>query len=165
MPDLKDGESVEVKGSGSKPYVLKNVGGAGLLPSAEPQRFCSSSYQTGVGRVIVDLAELRQALVNIALPADAQIRLFAVKDSAATELARAFEVVHSSADVPRAEWLPAETRQALDELTYHLAMCYPLMYADYPVDDRSDGFLRDSDFWAEARDRARDALELLDRVG
>lgn len=27
MPDLKDGESVEMKGSGSQPYVLKNVGG------------------------------------------------------------------------------------------------------------------------------------------
>src|ERR1700740_3514279 len=27
MPDLNDGESVEMKGSGSKPYVLKNVGG------------------------------------------------------------------------------------------------------------------------------------------
>jgi DNA ligase-1 len=27
MPDLKDGETAEVKGSGSKPYVLKNVGG------------------------------------------------------------------------------------------------------------------------------------------
>jgi DNA ligase-1 len=27
MPDLRDGESIEVKGSGSKPYVLKNVGG------------------------------------------------------------------------------------------------------------------------------------------
>src|SRR5271157_5806314 len=27
MPDLADGESVEMKGSGSKPYVLKNVGG------------------------------------------------------------------------------------------------------------------------------------------
>lgn len=27
MADLKDGESVEVQGSGSKPYVLKNVGG------------------------------------------------------------------------------------------------------------------------------------------
>ena len=27
MPDLQDGESVEMKGSGSKPYVLKNVGG------------------------------------------------------------------------------------------------------------------------------------------
>lgn len=27
MPDLKDGESTEMKGSGSKPYVLKNVGG------------------------------------------------------------------------------------------------------------------------------------------
>jgi DNA ligase-1 len=27
MPDLKDGESVEMQGSGSKPYVLKNVGG------------------------------------------------------------------------------------------------------------------------------------------
>jgi DNA ligase-1 len=27
MPDLKDGESVEMKGSGAKPYVLKNVGG------------------------------------------------------------------------------------------------------------------------------------------
>src|SRR3954463_11084825 len=27
MSDLRDGESVEVKGSGSKPYVLKNVGG------------------------------------------------------------------------------------------------------------------------------------------
>ncbi len=27
MPDLRDGESVEVQGSGSKPYVLKNVGG------------------------------------------------------------------------------------------------------------------------------------------
>src|SRR5881628_2889073 len=27
MPDLQDGESVEIQGSGSKPYVLKNVGG------------------------------------------------------------------------------------------------------------------------------------------
>jgi DNA ligase-1 len=27
MPDLKDGESAEMKGSGAKPYVLKNVGG------------------------------------------------------------------------------------------------------------------------------------------
>src|SRR5258707_12681661 len=27
MPDLDDGESIEVQGSGSKPYVLKNVGG------------------------------------------------------------------------------------------------------------------------------------------
>lgn len=28
MPDLKDGEQVEVQGSAAKPYVLKNVGGA-----------------------------------------------------------------------------------------------------------------------------------------
>jgi DNA ligase-1 len=27
MPDLQDGESTEMKGSGAKPYVLKNVGG------------------------------------------------------------------------------------------------------------------------------------------
>src|SRR3954463_15983215 len=27
MPDLSDGESVEMKGSGAKPYVLKNTGG------------------------------------------------------------------------------------------------------------------------------------------
>ena len=27
MPDLNDGESVEMKGSGARPYVLKNVGG------------------------------------------------------------------------------------------------------------------------------------------
>ena len=27
MPDLQDGESVEMAGSGSRPYVLKNVGG------------------------------------------------------------------------------------------------------------------------------------------
>jgi DNA ligase-1 len=27
MPDLRDGESVEMRGSGSRPYVLKNVGG------------------------------------------------------------------------------------------------------------------------------------------
>src|SRR5687767_4099723 len=27
MPDLQDGESIEMKGSGAKPYVLKNVGG------------------------------------------------------------------------------------------------------------------------------------------
>src|SRR5947207_8457339 len=27
MPDLADGESIEMQGSGSKPYVLKNVGG------------------------------------------------------------------------------------------------------------------------------------------
>src|SRR6185436_18556966 len=27
MPDLRDGESVEMKGSGAKPYVLRNVGG------------------------------------------------------------------------------------------------------------------------------------------
>src|SRR3989454_12406432 len=27
MPDLQDGESIEMRGSGSRPYVLKNVGG------------------------------------------------------------------------------------------------------------------------------------------
>src|SRR5215831_520062 len=27
MPDLRDGESFEMQGSGSKPYTLKNVGG------------------------------------------------------------------------------------------------------------------------------------------
>src|ERR1700674_3198016 len=27
MPDLRDGESVEMQGSASRPYVLKNVGG------------------------------------------------------------------------------------------------------------------------------------------
>lgn len=27
MPDLQDGESIEMQGSGSKPYILKNVGG------------------------------------------------------------------------------------------------------------------------------------------
>src|SRR4029077_16173722 len=27
MPDLKDGETFEMQGSGAKPYVLKNVGG------------------------------------------------------------------------------------------------------------------------------------------
>src|SRR5271155_1081197 len=27
MPDLEDGASVEMQGSGSKPYLLKNVGG------------------------------------------------------------------------------------------------------------------------------------------
>src|SRR6266404_4247945 len=27
MPDLLDGESIEMQGSGSKPYVLKNTGG------------------------------------------------------------------------------------------------------------------------------------------
>src|SRR5438045_8014489 len=27
MPDLQDGETTEVKGSGAKPYVLKNTGG------------------------------------------------------------------------------------------------------------------------------------------
>src|SRR5690242_17338970 len=27
MPDLKDGESVEIKGSARLPYVLKNIGG------------------------------------------------------------------------------------------------------------------------------------------
>src|SRR5947199_4771351 len=27
MPDLKDGESVEMQGSSAKPYVLKNIGG------------------------------------------------------------------------------------------------------------------------------------------
>jgi hypothetical protein len=115
--------------------------------------------------MVRSLAKLRQTLVNITLPADAQIRLFRVNDSAVTELARAFEVVHSSAAVPRAEWAARGNRQGLDELAYHHAMCNPLMYADYPVDDRSDRFLRDSDSWAEARDRAREALELLDRCG
>ena len=27
MTDLRDGESVEMQGSGAKPYILKNVGG------------------------------------------------------------------------------------------------------------------------------------------
>src|SRR5437667_3725606 len=27
MPDLRDGESVEMQGSGARPYILKNIGG------------------------------------------------------------------------------------------------------------------------------------------
>src|SRR6201987_10514 len=27
MPDLNDGDSIEMQGSGSKPYILKNIGG------------------------------------------------------------------------------------------------------------------------------------------
>jgi hypothetical protein len=108
------------------------------------------------------ITELRQALFDIAQPAEAQVRLFAVADSAASELARRFELAHTLVEVPRAEWLPTAARQALDELAYHFAMGNPLMYADYPVDYQSDTFLRDSDFWEEARDRAREALDLLD---
>jgi DNA ligase-1 len=40
MPDLKDGESVEVQGSASRPYVLKNIGGV-LSCSCAAWRFQS----------------------------------------------------------------------------------------------------------------------------
>lgn len=42
MPDLNDGESVEMQGSASRPYVLKNVGGllqrSGLAQSVARHR-------------------------------------------------------------------------------------------------------------------------------
>jgi hypothetical protein len=31
MADLNDGESIEMKGSGAKPYILKNVVGSHLM--------------------------------------------------------------------------------------------------------------------------------------
>ena len=36
MPDLADGESIEVQGSGSRPYVLKNTGGVYSLHLLRP---------------------------------------------------------------------------------------------------------------------------------
>lgn len=54
MPDLKDGETAEMKGSGAKPYVLKNVGGvySCSCPSWRNQ-------STGVIRTCKHLRKLR----------------------------------------------------------------------------------------------------------
>ncbi len=46
MPELSDGESVEIWGSGSSPYLLKNVGG--VFSCTCPACAISPSPSTGV---------------------------------------------------------------------------------------------------------------------
>ena len=46
MPDLADGQSTEVQGTGAKPYVLKNVGGhshAHARKTPDPHAFAPNS--------------------------------------------------------------------------------------------------------------------------
>ena len=57
MPDLADGESIEMKGSGAKPYVLKNVGASirtcppgEISPSASSDGLASTSASSGTPR-------------------------------------------------------------------------------------------------------------------
>jgi hypothetical protein len=103
---------------------------------------------------------LRRALAEIALPAEAQLQLFPIANTAITELSRRFVVAHAAADASRAGWIQESGRQALDELFHHLEM--PFIYGVDPWDDfHSDECLRQSDFWAEARQRAQVALDLL----
>jgi hypothetical protein len=82
-------------------------------------------------------------------------------DSAAAELMREYEQAHSAAEVSRAEWLPPSVRQALDELACQFLEANPLMYCEPAVDYCSDEFLRESRFWAEARELAAEALRML----
>lgn len=106
-------------------------------------------------------AGLRQALIEIALPAEAQIQLFPAANTAITELSRRFVAAHAAADVSRARWLSESGRQALDELFHHLEM--PFIYGVDPWEDYcSDECLRQSDWWADARERAQIALDWLD---
>ena len=73
MPDLKDGESMEMQGSGSRPYVLKNVGGVYSCT-------CPAWRNQSLGierRTCKHLRKLRgdaaeEARIGNALPAQAQ---------------------------------------------------------------------------------------------
>jgi DNA ligase-1 len=75
MPDLQDGESVEMQGSGSKPYVLKNVGGVYSCT-------CPAWRNQSVGierRTCKHLRKLRgdaaeEARLGSALPAPAKVK-------------------------------------------------------------------------------------------
>jgi hypothetical protein len=107
------------------------------------------------------LARLRRALADVALPPRAQLGRFPIADSAAAELMREYEQAHSAAEVSRAEWLPPTVRQTLDELAYQFMEANPLMYCEPAVDYCSDEFLRESTFWAEARELAAKALRML----
>src|SRR5262249_53494373 len=83
MPDLKDGESVEVQGSGAKPYILKNVGGVysytcpAWRNQSQPieRRTCKHLRKlrgdaAEEARLGADLpAQLQQAKANVSAPA------------------------------------------------------------------------------------------------
>jgi hypothetical protein len=109
--------------------------------------------------VALDREALRKTLADIALPAEAQLKLFSTANTAITELARRFKAAHAAADASRALWLSQSARHALDELFHHLET--PFIYSVDEFDHWSDECLRDSDYWGEARDRARTALDLL----
>jgi DNA ligase len=75
MPDLLDGESVEMQGSGSKPYILKNVGGVYSCT-------CPAWRNQSIGierRTCKHLRKLRgdaaeEARIGSALPAPAKVK-------------------------------------------------------------------------------------------
>jgi DNA ligase 1 len=73
MPDLKDGESVKVQGSASRPYVLKNIGGV-LSCSCAAWRFQSLPIERRTCRHLRALrGDAAEALrVGAALPAKAK---------------------------------------------------------------------------------------------
>src|SRR3954464_14168175 len=84
MADLQDGQTVEMQGSGSKPYVLKNVGGAYSCScpawrnqSAPPERRTCKHLRKLRG----DAAE--EARLQSVLPAKP---VDAVKDAAAPQV-------------------------------------------------------------------------------
>ncbi|MCA9110355.1 MAG: DNA ligase [Planctomycetaceae bacterium] len=70
MPDLKDGESIEMQGSGKKPYVIKNVGGV-YSCSCPAWRNQSLAIEQRTCKHIRKLRgdEAEQARVGNALPA------------------------------------------------------------------------------------------------
>jgi DNA ligase 1 len=87
MADLKDGESVEMQGSGSKPYVLKNVGGVYSCT-------CPAWRNQSLGierRTCKHLRKLRgdsaeEARIGSAMPIPATIKASDSEDSSAPPL-------------------------------------------------------------------------------
>jgi hypothetical protein len=105
---------------------------------------------------------LRHALAALASSTETQLGQHPT-NCAQRELTRQYERAHVAAEISHASWVPAELRQVLDELAALMFEGNPLTYADYEVDE--DDFLRQSEYWTEVREKARAALDLLERSG
>jgi hypothetical protein len=110
------------------------------------------------------IENLRRALCDLALPAEAQLALFPAKNQAVAGLSNLLDQAHNQADVSRSELLSLGVRQAIDELLWDLNSPILGTDAEGKIWDigHKDDFLRESDVWVDIRLRAKAALTLLD---
>ena len=110
------------------------------------------------------IENIRRALIDLALPAEAQLALFPGKNEAVIGLTSLLNHSHDQADLSRSTSISLKARQAIDELLWELNSPVLGMDSEGNVWDigHKDEFLQTSEFWIDVRLRAKEALSLLD---